>query len=36
MMETLAARYPYKEGLDALKIEVLPDGNIPVLGASLL
>ena len=36
MMATLAMRYPYKEGLDALRIEVLPDGDVPVLGASLL
>lgn len=36
MMETFKSRYPYKEGLDALRIEVLPDGNVPVLGASLL
>ena len=36
MMETLAISYPYKEGLDALVIKVLPDGDIPVLGASLL
>lgn len=36
MNETLKFRYPYKEGLDALRIEVLPDGEIPVLGASLL
>lgn len=36
MMETLAKRYPYKAGLDALRIEVLPQGDVPVLGASLL
>ena len=36
MMETLRQRYPYKEGLDALHIEVLPDGDVPVLGASQL
>lgn len=36
MMERLALLYPYKEGLNALRIEVLPDGDVPVLGASLL
>ncbi len=34
MMETLRLRYPY--ALDALRIEVMPEGEIPVLGASLL
>ena len=36
MMETLKQRYPYKSGLDALRIEVLSSSDIPVLGASLL
>ena len=36
MMETLKLRYPYKTGLDALRIEVLPNADVPVLGASLL
>ena len=36
MKETLAARYPYTKGLESLRIEVLPQGDIPVLGASKL
>ena len=34
MMQTLKSNYPYS--LDSLRIEVLSDGEIPVLGASLL
>lgn len=36
MKETLAARYPYTKALESLRIEVLPEGDIPVLGASQL
>ena len=36
METTLAMRYPYRRALEGLKIEVLPQGDIPVLGASQL
>lgn len=36
MEKTLAMRYPYVKALENLKIEVLPQGDIPVLGASQL
>ena len=36
MEKTLAMRYPYVKALESLRIEVLPQGDIPVLGASLL
>ena len=36
MKKALAARYPYTKALEGLKIEVLPQGDIPVLGASQL
>lgn len=36
MKKTLAARYPYTKALEGLKIEYLPQGDIPVLGASKL
>ena len=36
MKKTLALRYPYIKALESLKIEVLPQGDIPVLGASQL
>ena len=36
MEKTLAMRYPYVKALETLKIEVLPQGDIPVLGASQL
>lgn len=36
MMETLSRRYPYANSLEDLRIEVLPDGDVPVIGASLL
>lgn len=36
MMEILRSRYPYARALDTLRIEILPQGDVPVLGASLL
>ena len=36
MEKTLAMRYPYVKALESLKIEALPEGDIPVLGASQL
>lgn len=36
MEKALALRYPYVKALENLKIEVLPQGDIPVLGASKL
>ena len=36
MEKALTARYPYTKALESLRIEVLPQGDIPVLGASKL
>ena len=36
MKKALATRYPYTKALESLKIEYLPQGDIPVLGASKL
>lgn len=36
MEKTLAMRYPYVKALESLQIDVLPQGDIPVLGASQL
>jgi glucokinase len=36
MEKTLAMRYPYVKALENLKIEALPQGDIPVFGASQL
>lgn len=36
MEKTLGMRYPYVKALESLRIEVLPQGDIPVLGASQL
>lgn len=36
MEKTLAMRYPYVKALESLSIEVLPQGDIPVIGASQL
>lgn len=36
MEKTLGMRYPYVKALEGLTIEVLPQGDIPVLGASQL
>ena len=36
MKKALAARYPYTKALESLKIEYLPQGDIPVLGAAKL
>ena len=36
MEKTLAMRYPYVKALETLQIDALPQGDIPVLGASQL